>query len=63
VMRALAEEKTTMLVVTHELGFAREVADRVAFIARGKIVETAAPAEFFSAPRTSDASEYLQRQL
>jgi polar amino acid transport system ATP-binding protein len=63
VMRALADGAMTMLVVTHELGFAREVADSIAFMARGRVIETSPPHEFFSAPRTSDARDYLQRQL
>jgi polar amino acid transport system ATP-binding protein len=63
VMRALADGAMTMLVVTHELGFAREVADSIAFMARGRVIETSPPHEFFSAPRTSDARDYLQRRL
>jgi polar amino acid transport system ATP-binding protein len=63
VMRTLAHERMTMLVVTHELGFAREVADRVAFMSQGRIVETSPPAEFFAAPRTSVASQFLERRL
>jgi polar amino acid transport system ATP-binding protein len=62
-IRALAREKTTMLVVTHELAFAREVADRVAFMAFGRIVETAAPKEFFNTPQTRAAHEFLERRL
>jgi polar amino acid transport system ATP-binding protein len=63
VMRALADEAMTMLVVTHELGFAREVADAVAFMARGRIVEISPPDEFFSASRTVEAREFLRRRL
>jgi ABC-type polar amino acid transport system ATPase subunit len=63
VMRRLADERMTMLVVTHELGFAREVADRVAFLSHGRIVENSPPAEFFIAPRTSVAREFLERRL
>jgi ABC-type polar amino acid transport system ATPase subunit len=51
VMRKLAGEGTTMLVVTHEMGFAREVADRVAVMAEGQIVEQAAPGDLFRAPK------------
>ena len=48
VMKALAQDGTTMIVVTHEMGFAREVADRVVFIDEGVITEEGAPGEFFS---------------
>jgi polar amino acid transport system ATP-binding protein len=63
VIRGLAADKMTMLIVTHELGFAREVADTVAFMAHGKIVEATAPAEFFRKPRTSAAGRFLERRL
>jgi len=46
-MKKLAEEGMTMMCVTHEMGFAREVADRIVFMNEGKIVEQAAPEEFF----------------
>ncbi|MGE4338565.1 MAG: amino acid ABC transporter ATP-binding protein [Pigmentiphaga sp.] len=59
VMRALADEGMTMLVVTHELGFAREVADRVVFMEDGQIVEIAPPAELFSTPRSGRTREFL----
>jgi ABC-type polar amino acid transport system ATPase subunit len=51
VMKKLAQEGTTMLVVTHEMGFAREVADRVVVMAEGRIIESAEPGELFRAPR------------
>jgi ABC-type histidine transport system ATPase subunit len=51
VMRKLAQEGTTMLVVTHEMGFAREVADRVVVLAEGEIIEQSEPDELFRAPR------------
>ena len=51
VMRELANSGMTMLVVTHEMGFAREVADRILFFDEGMIVEDAAPAEFFDNPK------------
>ncbi|MFH1186378.1 MAG: amino acid ABC transporter ATP-binding protein [Chloroflexota bacterium] len=51
VMKKLAQEGTTMLVVTHEMGFAREVADRVAVMAEGEIIEESVPDELFRAPR------------
>jgi ABC-type polar amino acid transport system ATPase subunit len=59
VMRQLASEGMTMLVVTHEMGFARRVGSRVVFMDRGEIVEEAAPAAFFTAPATERASRFL----
>jgi general L-amino acid transport system ATP-binding protein len=63
VMVELAREGMTMLVVTHEMGFARTVADRVVFMDRGEIVETGRPQEFFSAPRTDRARLFLSQIL
>ena len=59
-MKELAEEGMTMVVVTHEMGFAREVADRVIFMADGQIVEEAPPAEFFENPKTERAKQFLK---
>jgi ABC-type polar amino acid transport system ATPase subunit len=59
VMRQLASEGMTMLVVTHEMSFARRVGTRVVFMDRGEIVEEAAPATFFTAPATERASRFL----
>jgi ABC-type polar amino acid transport system ATPase subunit len=59
VMRQLAAEGMTMLVVTHEMGFARSVGSRVAFMDHGEIVETGPPAAFFDAPRTERAQRFL----
>jgi ABC-type polar amino acid transport system ATPase subunit len=59
VMRQLAAEGMTMLVVTHEMGFARQVGSRVVFMDRGEIVEEGPPARFFSAPTTERASRFL----
>jgi ABC-type polar amino acid transport system ATPase subunit len=59
VMRDLAREGTTMVVVTHEMGFAREVADRVVFMADGRIVEQGPPAEFFANPRHERSRAFL----
>jgi len=59
VMRTLAMEGMTMLVVTHEMQFAREVADRVVFMEGGRIVETAAAAEFFNAPIEARTREFI----
>jgi ABC-type polar amino acid transport system ATPase subunit len=61
VMRDLAAEGMTMLVVTHEMGFAREVADRVVFMAEGVIVEQNTAAAFFEAPREERTREFLSR--
>ena len=61
VMRALAEEGMTMMVVTHEMGFARRVAHRVVFMDEGEIVEEAAPEAFFNAPQTDRAKRFLRR--
>jgi ABC-type polar amino acid transport system ATPase subunit len=61
VMRQLANEGMTMLVVTHEMGFARQVASRVVFMDEGRIVEEAAPAAFFGAPATERARRFLQQ--
>jgi polar amino acid transport system ATP-binding protein len=58
-MVGLAEDGMTMIVVTHEMGFARQVADRVVFMANGSIVEEAAPAEFFSNPRHERTRKFL----
>ena len=59
VMRDLAADGTTMLVVTHELGFAREVAHRVVFMDHGRIVEIGAPAQILQAPRESRIRDFL----
>jgi putative glutamine transport system ATP-binding protein len=63
VMKTLAREGMTMVVVTHEMGFAREVADRVVFMDQGQIVEEATPAEFFASPREERARAFLSRLI
>jgi general L-amino acid transport system ATP-binding protein len=63
VMVELAAEGMTMVVVTHEMGFARTVADRVVFLDRGEIVESAPPKTFFEAPRTDRARLFLSQIL
>jgi glutamate transport system ATP-binding protein len=63
VMTGLADDGMTMVVVTHEMGFARGAADRVAFMADGQILEEAAPAEFFTQPRTDRARDFLSKIL
>ncbi len=55
----LANEGKTMLIVTHEMQFARAVADRILFLDGGHIVEQAAPEEFFDAPKTQRAKDFL----
>jgi ABC-type polar amino acid transport system ATPase subunit len=63
VMRDLAREGTTMIVVTHEMGFAREVADRIAFMDRGCIIEESPPDVFFNQPREASTKQFLQTIL
>ena len=63
VMKQLAEDGMTMLVVTHEMGFAREVADTVWFMADGGIQEISEPEIFFSAPKTQRAKDFLNKIL
>lgn len=62
-MRNLAESGMTMVCVTHEVGFAREVADRVVFMDEGKIVETATPEAFFNAPQEARTQQFLSQIL
>nr|WP_229851655.1 amino acid ABC transporter ATP-binding protein [Streptomyces roseolus] len=63
VMQQLAREGMTMVVVTHEMGFARSAADRVVFMADGRIVEQATPEEFFNNPRSDRAKDFLSKIL
>jgi glutamate transport system ATP-binding protein len=63
VMTGLAKEGMTMLVVTHEMGFARRAAHRVVFMADGEIVEDAAPDDFFTKPRSARARDFLGKIL
>ncbi len=63
VMTDLATSGMTMVVVTHEMGFARRAADRVMFMADGEIVEQAEPEQFFTAPRTERAKDFLSKIL
>jgi polar amino acid transport system ATP-binding protein len=62
-MKDLAREGMTMVVVTHEMGFAREVADRVVFVNDGVIAEEAPPAEFFGSPKHPRLVQFLQKVL
>ncbi|EKA60160.1 glutamate uptake system ATP-binding protein [Janibacter hoylei PVAS-1] len=63
VMTQLAQTGMTMIVVTHEMGFARRAADRVVFMADGQIVETATPEEFFTNPQSDRAKDFLGKIL
>ena len=62
-MVQLAKEGMTMIVVTHEMGFARKAADRVIFMADGQIVEQATPEEFFTNPKSDRAKDFLGKIL
>lgn len=63
VMKALAKTGMTMIVVTHEMGFAKEVGSRVVFMADGKILEEDTPAEFFDHPQTNRAKDFLSKVI
>src|SRR5690606_29880200 len=63
VMTGLAREGMTMFVVTHEMGVAREVADRVTLMADGEIVEDTTPDDFFTTPRSARAKDFLGKIL
>ncbi|AYF99350.1 amino acid ABC transporter ATP-binding protein [Protaetiibacter intestinalis] len=63
VMVSLAQDGMTMIVVTHEMGFARKAADRVVFMADGQIVEEATPDEFFTHPRSERAKDFLSKLI
>ncbi|MFF8837040.1 amino acid ABC transporter ATP-binding protein [Streptomyces sp. NPDC015130] len=63
VMRQLARDGMTMVVVTHEMGFARSAANRVVFMADGRIVEDRTPEEFFTSPRSERAKDFLSKIL
>jgi glutamate transport system ATP-binding protein len=63
VMTSLAKEGMTMVVVTHEMGFARHAANRVVFMSDGQLVEQAPPAEFFASPKSERAKDFLSKIL
>lgn len=63
VMRKLADEHTTMVIVTHEMGFAREAADRILFMDRGTVVEEGTPDEIFRTPKSERLQEFLRSVL
>lgn len=62
-IRELADNGMTIMIVTHEMGFAREIASRVVFIDEGKIIEEGAPEEFFAHPKTPRVKEFLEKVL
>jgi glutamate transport system ATP-binding protein len=62
-MTALAQDGMTMVVVTHEMGFARRAADRIVYMDAGRIVETGTPEQFFTAPTTERARDFLSKIL
>ena len=62
-IRSLAEDGMTMLIVTHEMGFARQVADRIIFMDEGQIVEANRPEEFFNNPRHERTKQFLSQIL
>ena len=62
-MKTLAEDGMTMVIVTHEMGFAREVADRIIFVDGGRIVEEGTPEEFFTAPKNPRLKDFLSKVL
>nr|WP_228035644.1 amino acid ABC transporter ATP-binding protein [Oculatella sp. LEGE 06141] len=63
VIRALAKTGITMAIVTHEMGFAREVANRILFLDEGRLVEDAPPSEFFTNPKSDRARQFLDKML
>lgn len=63
VMKQLAREGMTMVIVTHEMGFAKEISSRIVFLEDGKIIEEQPPHEFFSHPKTERAQEFLRKIL
>jgi len=63
VMRELAEEKMTMVVVTHEMGFAKEVADRILFMDQGIIMEEGTPEQIFDHPKNPRTIDFLSKVL
>jgi polar amino acid transport system ATP-binding protein len=63
VMRELAQQGMTMVCVTHEMGFAREVGNRVVFMADGKLVEQGTPQEIFGAPKSERLRDFLSKVL
>jgi ABC-type polar amino acid transport system ATPase subunit len=63
VMKGLAKDGMTMVVVTHEMGFAKEVGDRILFMENGKIIEENTPESFFACPKSERSREFLSKVL
>jgi polar amino acid transport system ATP-binding protein len=63
VIKDLAHTGITMAIVTHEMGFAREVSDRIMFLDEGKLLEEGSPEEFFKNPKTTRAKDFLEKVL
>lgn len=63
VMKSLAQDGYTMVIVTHEMQFARDVADRIIFLDQGRVIEESDPESFFSAPKTDRARQFIQRYV
>jgi arginine/lysine/histidine transport system ATP-binding protein len=63
VMRGLAQTGMTMAIVTHEMGFAKEVASRIMFLDQGSLAEDTTPGEFFSSPKSARAKQFLEKML
>ena len=61
IMEKLAEEKRSMIVVTHEMGFAREAAHRISFLEGGKFIETAGPDDFFDRPKHPSVAKFISQ--
>lgn len=62
-MKTLAKGGMTMLVVTHEMGFAREAADQIVLLDQGRVIERSEPGSFFSNPKSERARQFLQRHV
>lgn len=63
VMKDLTQTGITMAIVTHEMGFAREVSDRILFLDQGRLAEDATPKEFFHNPQCDQAKQFLEKML
>ena len=63
VMKSLAKDGMTMVVVTHEMGFAKEVGDRILFMDKGRIIEEGTPEEIFQNPKNSRTKDFLSKVL
>jgi ABC-type polar amino acid transport system ATPase subunit len=63
VIKDLTKTGITMAIVTHEMGFAREISDRILFLDQGRLAEDASPTEFFSNPKCDRAKQFLEKML